>query len=543
MSMSMSMRNSIPISMTKFMSKTMTKTKTMTKFMPKFIIKAKTRSPMAVAAFLCVSLAGCVVGPHYHKPSTSTPSAPDYKESPANSQDAQGWKVASPHDSMLRGNWWEVFNQPELNDLEKQLNIDNQNIKVYFENYLAARAAIRETRAQYYPAATVGAGFTRTRSSGTLSKGSSGTGAVSGVTTSEITTPLDISWAPDLFGRVRNAVRSSQAAAQVSAADLENERLLEQATLAETFFEIRGQDQLQIVLNETVEADEEILKQAQSRYDTGTDTEVAVEQARQTLESARAAATNVGIARAQYEHAIATLLGKNATDFTMPVLPLLAEPPAIPTGTPSQLLERRPDIAAAERQMAQANAVIGIGYAAYYPSLTLSASGGFASSAIGKLFDASSRVWSIGPSISETVFDAGLRRATIQQYTATYNADVASYRQTILTAFQQVEDYLAETRLLSQEIRQQQAATAAAQKAFDLEKARYETGIDPYLNLLTTQTALLQTRQSFVVSQVQQMAGAVLLVEALGGGWDASQLPAAQQVSQKPPAGQATIQK
>lgn len=501
---------------------------------------------IALAALLCVGLGGCVVGPKYHRPSASMPAAPNYKESPINFQDAEGWKVASPQDAMLRGNWWEVFQQPELNDLEQQLNINNETIKVYFENYLAARAQIREARSQYYPTVTAGAGFTRSRSS--VNTGA-GTGAGAGGATnsafqiSEFSTPVDISWAPDLFGRIRNTVRSFQAAAQVSAADLENERLLEQATLAETYFEIRGQDALQALLNATVQADEDLVKLAQARYDAGTDTEVSVQQAIQTLESARAAATNVGIARAQFDHAIATLLGKTATDFTMQVRPLLVQPPTIPTGTPSQLLERRPDIAAAERQMAAANAVIGIGYAAYYPSLTLSASGGFASSAISKLFNAASRVWSIGPSASETVFDAGLRRATIEQYIATYNADVATYRQTVLTAFQQVEDYLAQTRLLWTEIRQEQAAVDAAQKAYDLEKGRYETGIDPYLNLLTTQTALLDTQQTLVNLQVQQMTGAVLLVEALGGGWDVSQLPTPQQVTQRPPADQRTIQK
>ena len=310
---------------------------------------------IAAAIVICIGLSSCTVGPGYHKAPAPTPAAPNYKESPVNFQDAEGWKVASPQDQMLRGNWWEVFQQPELNDLEKQLNINNQTIKQYFENYLAARAVIRETRAQYYPNATIGAGFSRTRTSGTLSSGASKTGGSSGATASEFSLPLDVSWAPDLFGRVRNAVRSAQASAQVSAADLENERLLEQATLAEVFFEIRGQDELQRILDETVMADEEVLNSVQAQYDVGTGNQVSVEQARQTLESARASATNVKIARAQYEHAIATLLGKAASDFSMPVKPLTAEPPPIPTGAPSQLLERRPDIAAAERQMAAAN--------------------------------------------------------------------------------------------------------------------------------------------------------------------------------------------
>lgn len=499
------------------------------------------KSTLAVAILLCVGLGGCVVGPRYHKPSASTPVAPNYKESTVNFQDADGWKVASPQDAMLHGNWWEIFNQPELNDLEQQLNINNQTIKQYFENYLAARALIRQARSQYYPTVSVGAGFTRSHTSGTLAP--QGTGGSGSGTASEFTLPLEVSWAPDLFGRVRNTVREYQAGAQVSAADLENERLLEQAALAETYFEIRGQDKLQQVLDEIVKADDETLTLVQAQYDVGTGNEVSVEQAKQTLESARAAATNAGIARAQYDHAIATLLGKAATDFTMPILPLVVNPPPIPTGTPSQLLERRPDVAAAERQMAEANAVIGIGYAAYYPSVSLSASGGLTSSTISKLFNASSREWSIGPSASETIFDAGLRRATIDQYIATYNADLASYRQTVLTAFQQVEDYLAETRLLTKEVQQEQSATDAAQKAFDLEKPRYDTGIDPYLDLLTTQTALLQTQQALVGVQVQQMTSAVLLIEALGGGWDVSQLPTARQVSQKPPADQRTIQK
>jgi NodT family efflux transporter outer membrane factor (OMF) lipoprotein len=506
------------------------------------MLLSKMGSAIVTTALVWLTLTGCAVGPKYHKPSATAPAAPNYKESPVNFQDAEGWKVASPQDQMLRGNWWEVFQQPELNDLEQQLNINNQTIKQYFENYLAARAIIRETRAQYYPTVTVGAGFTRSHTSGTLSAGTNGTGGVSGVTTTDISTPLDISWTPDLFGRVRNAVRSARAAAQVSAADLESERLLEQATLAETFFEIRGQDELQKILNDTVKADEEVLQLVQAQYDVGTGDEVSVEQARQTLESARASATSVAIARAQYEHAIATLLGKTATDFSMPVRPLTAQPPALPTGTPSQLLERRPDIAAAERQMAEANATIGLGYAAYYPSLTLSATGAFASREISKLFKAASREWSIGPSISETVFDAGLRRATIDQYIATYNADVASYRQTVLTVFQQVEDYLAATRLLSQEVRQQGEAVDAAQKAFDLEKGRYETGLDPYLNLLTTQTTLLAAQQTLLNLHVQQMTSAVLLVQALGGGWDVSQLPTDQQVTQKPPQDQRTIQ-
>jgi NodT family efflux transporter outer membrane factor (OMF) lipoprotein len=487
----------------------------------------------AAVAVLCLAVSACTVGPKYRPPSVATPAAPNYKESPLNFQDANGWKVAQPQDAMLRGNWWEVFHEPELNDYEGQLNINNQNIKQFFQNYMAARAQIREAHSQYYPTASVSAGLTYSRTGGAASSGES----------SQFTAPLDISWAPDLFGRVRNTVGEFQFAAQVSAADLENERLLEQATLAQTFFEIRGQDALIQVLGETVKADESVLEVTQGLYDTGLTNQVAVEQAKQTLESARAIAIGAHTARAQYEHAIATLLGKNATDFTVPSRPLVTAPPVIPTGTPSQLLERRPDIAAAERQMAEANAVIGIGYAAYYPTLTLSANGGFNSSSLLSWFSWPSRFFSIGPSISETVFDAGLRKATLDQDVAVYNADLANYRQTVLTGFQQVEDYLAQTRILSEQIRQDQAASDSAQRAFELEKNRYQTGLDPYVTLLTTQTALLSTRQDLVNAQVQQMTSAVLLVEALGGGWQKADLPTGKQVSEKPPVPDLKIQR
>ncbi len=514
---------------------------------------------LSIGAAVCLATTGCVVGPKYQQPTVATPAVPNYKESPVNFKDADGWKVAQPGDAMLRGNWWEIFKEPELNEYEKQLNIDNQNIKLYFENYLAARAQIREARSQYYPTVGVSPGISVTGTgggaahSGAVSTvttgttvGTTGTGGTSGTTTvgtvsgthasttSQFTFPIDVSWAPDVFGRIRNTVREYQSAAQVSAADLENERLLEQATLAQTYFELRGQDALQQVLDETVQADEAVVRVTQGLYDTGIDNQVSLEQSKQTLESARAAATNAGILRAQYEHAIATLLGKTATSFSIPVRAFTTAPPAIPTGTPSQLLERRPDIAAAERQMAEANAVIGIGRAAYYPNITLSAAGGFTGTSLLNWFTWPSRFFSIGPSLSETIFDAGLRRATLDQYIATYNGDLASYRQTVLTAFQQVEDYLAETRILSQQIQQAGAANESAERAFELEQYRYQTGLDPYVNLLTTQTALLSTRQALVTAKVQQMSSAVLLIEALGGGWNRSDLPTVQQVSQKP---------
>jgi len=345
--------------------------------------------------------------------------------------------------------------------------------------------------------------------------------------------PLSVSWEPDLFGRIRNTVHEAQYAAQVSAADLENERLAEQASLAEYYFEIRGQDQLQKVLNATVEADKKALALTQSLYDTGIDNQISVVQAQSALQSAQASATNVTLLRAQYEHAIAMLIGKPASGFSIPVRPMTAAPPPIPVGIPSQLLERRPDIAGAERNMASANAAIGVAYAAFYPSITLSVSGGFESSTFEHLFDWPSRVWSLGPSISQTIYSAELGPG-LNQYVSTYNSDVAAYRQTVLTAFQQVEDYLAAVRVYSVQIQQQQQAVGSAQKALDLELGRYETGIDPYIDVVTLQTTLLTDQQAVVGSQVEQMTASVELIEALGGGWDRSQLATPRQVTQKP---------
>lgn len=491
---------------------------------------------------------GCVVGPKYHPPANNVPAAV-YKESPANFSDSGGWTVAQPADAKLRGKWWEIFNDPELNALEDQLNINNQNIKVYFENYMEARALVRQARAQYFPTIGVAPSATRSRTSAnlkganTVNTAGTGTTAVTPQTENTIySLPLEASWEPDLWGRVRNTVREYRSAAQVSAADLENERLVEQASLAEYFFEIRGQDQLQKLYNETVAADQQEYQLTKSLYEEGMTEQISVIEAETTLEQAESAATNVGIARAQYEHAIAVLIGKIPSDFWIPVKPMTVAPPPIPLGVPSELLQRRPDIAAAERLMSEANAQIGIAYAAYFPNLTLSAEGGFESSSLSNWLSWPSRFWSIGPAISETIFDAGLRRATIQQYTAVYNADLASYRETVLAAFQQVEDYLAEVRILSRQIQLQQQAVNSSQSYLNAEESRYQTGIDPYVNVLIAQTTLLANQQTLNNLLVERMTSAVALIEALGGGWDTSQLPGPAQVSQKPSVSNTSIQ-
>jgi len=459
-------------------------------------------------------------------------SPPTYKEMPATS--APGWKTADPRDAMLHGKWWEIFKDPELNALEDELNINNQNIKQAFENFMAARAIIGEARAPYFPTLTTSPSYTVNHNpSGFAASGTSSSSVTSsgGKTTSLLSVPLDVAWAPDLFGKVRKAVEVAQYNAQLSAADLENERLLEQATLAITFFQIRGQDASIKLYNDTVAADKKSLELARARYETGVDTQVSVVEAQNTLQNAQAAATNLGVARAQYEHAIATLIGKAATDFSIPVKPMLVEPPAIPVGVPSELLERRPDIAAAERAMAAANAQIGVARAAFYPTLTLSGAGGFESSAISNLFTLPNFFWSLGASLFHTIFEGGLRHATVNQFVAVYNANLAGYRQTVLNAFQQVEDQLAQTRILSQQIIQQKDAEQSAKQFVDLEIDRYRSGIDPYVNVVIAQTTLLSDQQTLTTLHVQEMVASVQLIEALGGGWDKSQLPTVQEVS------------
>jgi NodT family efflux transporter outer membrane factor (OMF) lipoprotein len=355
--------------------------------------------------------------------------------------------------------------------------------------------------------------------------------------------PFDVSWEPDLWGKVRNAIHEQQYNAQLSEADLENERLTEQASLAEFFFEIRGQDALQKLLDDTVVADKKALELAQARYETGVDDRISVAEAESTLESVQSQATNLGVARAQFEHAIAVLVGTNPSEFSIPVKPLLTNPPPVPVGMPSALLERRPDIAGAERKMAAANAQVGIAYAAYYPSLDLSASGGLESSNFSHFFNWPSRFWSIGPTLSETIYDGGLRRATVNQFIATYNADVASYRQTVLTAFQQVEDSLASVRILSRQIVKQEQAEKSSEEVLKLETARYETGVDPYLDVVTAQTTLLNNQQTLATLHVQEMTASVQLITALGGGWDRTQLPTPAEVSKRLDKADTAIQK
>jgi NodT family efflux transporter outer membrane factor (OMF) lipoprotein len=496
------------------------------------------RAGISLAVTACL-LAGCTVGPKYHTPTADTPAA--YKElTPAQYQDTDGWKVAQPKDDALRGKWWEVFGDPQLNALEEKVSISNQNIASTAASFFAARALVKEARSELFPTVSTNPSITVARSAlgGAAASGvNSGTGSNSSAkgTFEEYTFPFDATWQPDLFGRVRNMIKSAAYGAQASAADLENVRLTAQADLAMDYFQLRGQDSLKQLLDATVVAYQDSLDFTRAQYDTGIGTDEAVAQAETQLEATQAQDAALGIQRAQFEHAIAMLTGQPASTFSIPMEPLTSKPPAIPLGVPSQLLERRPDIAAAERLVAQANAQIGIARAAYFPNLTLSAVAGFESSSFTHWFSWPSRFFSVGPAAAETIFDAGLRRATVQQYRAQYDETVANYRQTVLTAFQQVEDNLASLRILSVEIQYQDTAVKSAERSLAIAKDRYSLGIDPYLNVLTAQTALLSNQETAVNLRIQQMSASGGLIEALGGGWNASQLPSPVQLISKVP--------
>jgi NodT family efflux transporter outer membrane factor (OMF) lipoprotein len=500
----------------------------------------KTTNKMRVAVALlsgALLFQGCDVGPKYNRPAAKVPAT--FKEvTPDDLQKMDGWKVAQPRDSALHGKWWEIFGDPQLNALEEQVNISNQNVAAAFAGFMAARALVREARAQYFPTASLGASIVGQHQP--ASSNGAGTGT-SGSTFTEYSLPFDASWTPDLWGRVRNTVRANVANAQASAADLENTRLTAQAELAVDYFQLRGQDALKQLLDSTVVDYEESLKLTKALYETGIDSDEAVAQAETQLEATRAQDTNLGILRAQYEHAAALLVGQPASSFSIAVEPLKTPPPAIPFGVPSQLLERRPDIAATERLMAQANAQIGVARAAFYPTVTLSASAGFQTTNGSTWFTWPSRFWSVGPAISELIYDGGLRRATVEQFRAQYDQTVANYRGAVLTAFQQVEDNLATLRILSQQIQEQDTAIQSAQRSLKLATDRYRLGIDPYLNVITAQTTLFSNQQTAVNLRVQQIVASVQLIEALGGGWDSSTLPTPQQIISRDSAPQPAV--
>jgi NodT family efflux transporter outer membrane factor (OMF) lipoprotein len=500
------------------------------------------RSALFLAAIAVISLAGCDFAPKYQKASVPTP--PAYKET-------AGWKVAQPSDAALRGKWWEIFNDSQLNGYEEQVQVSNQNVAVSAATFLAARALVKQARAQYYPTIGVAPTMEYSRAPFINFGGTSGSGSGSGGSTSGSAfltglfafyeLPFDASWQPDFWGKVKNSVRADVFAAQASAADLENVLLTAQAEVAEDYFELRAQDAQKKLLDDTVQAYQDSCDISKERYQAGIDSDEDVAQAETQLESAQAQDTDLGILRAQYEHAIAMLVGKAPADLSIAPEPLASNPPDVPVGLPSALLERRPDIAEAERTMAEMNAQIGVTRAAYYPNISLTAAAGFENISVPQLFTWPSRFFAIGPTASETLFDFGARRGAVLQSQANYDRTVASYRQTVLTAFQQVEDNIAALKVLSDELVQQDKAIDSAQRNLKLANDRYRAGIDPYLNVITAQTTLLTNQRASLTLRQEQMTRSVQLLEALGGGWNANQLPAPNSISHPAPGSGAPV--
>jgi NodT family efflux transporter outer membrane factor (OMF) lipoprotein len=470
---------------------------------------------IAVAAALAGLLAACAVGPDYKRPAAEIPAS--YKEA------APGWKVAQPADQQDRGDWWSIYEDPQLNALEERLNTANQTVAQFAAAYRQARALVGEARAAYFP--TIGASAGATRSgNGTSSGGNSTTATSRSGISNSFNVQLDASWEPDLWGSVTRSVNAQKAGQQSAAADLANARLSAQATLAQTYFSLRALDSTQKLLDDTVAAYQRSLQLTQNQYAAGVAARSDVIQAQTQLQSAQASAIDNGVQRAQDEHAIAVLVGEPASTFSIPPMPLTATPPTVPAQMPSALLERRPDIASAERKAAAANEQIGVAIAAFFPSLTLSASGGFENSVFSQLLTAPSRFWTLGPQLAATLFDAGLRQAQTDAARAAYDGDVATYRQTVLAAFQDVEDNLASQRILAQEIVVQQQAVDSARQALAIVTNEYKAGTVGFVNVLTAQTTAFTAEQKLENIAGQRMVSSVGLVKALGGGWDASQM-------------------
>jgi NodT family efflux transporter outer membrane factor (OMF) lipoprotein len=480
---------------------------------------------LAALAAIIALLAGCTVGPNYQRPPATAPAA--WKEPPP-----PDWKSATPHDETPRGKWWEVFGDPQLNALEEQVSVSNQSIAQAEAQFRAARAAAAVARAGLFPTVTAGAAATKARGSAGRGSGTAVTSPVGNTTTvtSTATTtlyqvPIDVSYEVDVWGRVRRQIEASVATAQASAGDLETLRLSMQAELAVDYFELHGLDAQKQLLDSTAAAFQKALELTTNRHNQGIASGVDVAQAQTQLETTRAQALDLGVQRTALEHAIAVLTGKPPSELTIAPAPVGVQPPPIPVALPSELLERRPDVAANERRMAAANAQIGVQAAAYYPTLSLTASGGFANSKLADLFTWPSRFWSLGAATVETLFNGGARRAATEEAKANYDAAVAAYRQTVLTAFQNVEDNLSALRVLDEEAAQQAIATAAAEKSLSLSNNRYQGGIATYLEVITAQAQAVANERTAVDILTRRMTASVNLVKALGGGWRDSDLP------------------
>jgi NodT family efflux transporter outer membrane factor (OMF) lipoprotein len=474
---------------------------------------------LTVAAISALLLAGCTVGPKYVKPDTPVP--PAFKEAPPeNFKETKDWKFAQPGAPLLPAKWWEVFGDPQLTALEEGVVSGNQDLKIAEARFRVARAMIRLNRAAEFPTISTTPSIVSLRESANhpyFPLPASATG--------DFVLPFDLSYEVDLWGRVRRTVNASREEAQAASADLATATLSIQAELAFDYFEVRSADAQRQLLDDTVKAYTNALQLTENRFEGGAAPKSDVAQAQTQLDTALAQETDIDVERAQYEHAIATLLGKPPAEFTLTAEALHAEPPAIPVGLPSELLERRPDIAASERRVQEANEQIGIARAAFFPTVTLGASAGLEGNSIVNWLNWPSRFWAVGPSLAQTLFDAGRRRAGSDAAIAGYDAAVASYRETALTAFQQVEDNLAALRILEKEGKQQRDAVASAQESLEIFTNRYQGGVDNYLQVITAQTIALTNERNEIDIERRRVDASVLLVKALGGGWNIDKMP------------------
>ena len=475
--------------------------------------RRRSRLPVALAAAaLAIGASGCVVGPAYHRPEAPVP--PAFKEAPPD-----GWKSAAPADGATRGPWWSVYRDPALDELEQRVDVSNQTVLGAEAQYRAAADAVRVARAALYPTVSAGASVDRSRAA------TAGTSALPSTRTAVQMPAVGLSYEADVWGSIRRSARAAAATAQVSAAQLENARLIIQANLAIDYFSLHGLDGDIGLLEKTVASYEDYLKLTRARFAAGVASGADVAQAEAQLSAARAQLTDLGVARAQYEHAIAILTGRPPSEVSIPSQPLAGTPPPVPVDVPSALLERRPDIAAAERQMAAQNEEIGIARAAMYPTIGLSGSAGYQAASLASLFTVPGLFWSLGANATELIFDAGRRRAVTDQQRDLFDQTVAAYRQTVLTALQQVEDALAALRILEREATDVAASVDAAQRSLDISMAQYKAGVVSSLQVITAQATLLQNQRTAADLVTRRLVASVQLIQALGGGWDAGKLP------------------
>ncbi len=491
--------------------------------------------PSFAGMTLLTAVAACTVGPDYQRPAAPVPAA--YKEASATptAQPLANWQVARPADAIDRGAWWSVYRDPALDGLERQIDISNQNLKAAEAAFRQAEAIVAQARAGFFPTATINAQAQRSRTSG----GRVGTTGVSGGNTGRIGNLFSISaaasWVPDLWGKVSRTVEGNVATAQADASDVANARLAAQGQLASDYMQLRVTDELKRLLDAAVAAYGESLRITENQYNAGIAAASDVAQARTQLESTQAQAIATGILRAQLEHAIAVLIGKPPADLTIAPVASVPALPDIPAGLPSTLLERRPDIAAAERRMATANAQIGVAEAAFFPTVTLSADYGVSAAMIGTLFNTASRMWSVGATIAQTVFDAGARHALVEQDRALLDAAIADYRQVVLSGFQQVEDELAALRILAEQAAAEDIAVASSREAERIITNQYKAGTVAYTSVVVAQTTALTNAQAALTVRQSRLVASVALIEALGGGWDASQVPSREQIESDSP--------